>query len=286
MCLKENIFGSNAEEKNFKYLKSKWGEFFAIYPQFSYAQLFDVDKLKLKPDEKDTLLKMSVDYIICDKVNGKPLMCIEFDGLTKGYNKGDNFKGDKFIREDINSTRKWKFDLKLKIAKENKLPFYIVSYEEFAPLADVTLSIIDGIIGHTLASKDLYKLFNEYANKEKRSLSELEVENLLSEVELDLEKKYNPLSRAVDKFYELWGHGFITEKTMRSYSPEDENYVGLEASCVCSKGEIIQKACMRDIESQEFHPYAILEDICIILLIQKLKPFKELKQITYKILGY
>ncbi len=124
----------------------------------------------MEDGEKDYLFKTDIDYTICDKNKDKPLMCIEFDGRSGGYNR----EGE-YIQIKNDPDRKRKLELKLRIANENDFPFFIISFPE-TEKTDLSeklhLTVIDGIIGQTLAQiyfpsqviEDLNDVINYWEN--------------------------------------------------------------------------------------------------------------------------
>ena len=148
MSVKKSVFGSVGEERGFRSIEHTWGEEYAIYPQFQWSALFTPD-----PNWKDTsnlFFKTSVDYVFCEK-SGRPLLAIDFDGMGRGFDRNGEYIQ---IEPTRDPHRKVKFDFKLRWARNNGFPYYIVSSEEFAQLGDdVQLNVVDGIIGSTLAKR-------------------------------------------------------------------------------------------------------------------------------------
>ena len=62
-------------------------------------------------------------------------------------------------RGNTDRSRKRKFDIKLRFSQQNDFPYYIVSSEEFKFLGDgIELTVVDGIIGSTIAKKHFLAL--------------------------------------------------------------------------------------------------------------------------------
>lgn len=123
MSVKNSVFGSKSEERGFRSIEHTWGEDYAIYPQIPWSALFTPD-----PKWKDTanlFFKTSVDYVFCEK-GGRPLLAIDFGGMGSGFDRN----GEYIQTEPISDPhRKVKFDYKLRWAKNNGFPYYIVSSE-------------------------------------------------------------------------------------------------------------------------------------------------------------
>ena len=117
MTIRESVFGSKSEERVYGHLKSVWGDTINIYHNLPFANVIDINSIDLNYYTRNTgrwksfLFKTSVDFVVCDESN-KPILCIEFDGMTGGYNKGT-----KVFQETEDIKRREKLELKLKIAK-------------------------------------------------------------------------------------------------------------------------------------------------------------------------
>lgn len=251
MVLKETVFGSKSEEKVFEHLNSVWKDKFNIYHNLPFAQIFDVKSINLRdyvddiPLWKRFLLMTSVDYVICDKKN-KPLMCIEFDGMCGGYNKGTNY-----FQNNPDKNRKHKLELKLRIARNHIFPFYIVSYEETEPLSkkskynlDLNLTVVDAIIGQTMKHyllqdkvEEQLDLYEDYLD----SMSEYEKNEFIQEriidAEVELELIWDPIAIKAAKLGQILyskglvtsGHGYrFIEKPKAPNIKGFNDYEGLE----------------------------------------------------------
>ena len=160
MSVKKSVFGSKSEERGFRSIEHTWGENYAIYPQFPWSGLFIPD-----PKWKDTsnlFFKTSVDYVFCEK-GGRPLLAIDFDGMGRGFDRNGEYVQTEATSDPY---RKAKFDYKLRYAKNNGFPYYIVSSEEFTRLGnDVQLTVVDGIIGSTLARQAFHERSESYVKE-------------------------------------------------------------------------------------------------------------------------
>lgn len=85
MKVKDSIFGGGPERRLFRSLESTWSERIDIYPNLPFASILSFSDARLTDVERQFLFKTSVDYTACEK-SGRPLACVEFDGLGHGYN--------------------------------------------------------------------------------------------------------------------------------------------------------------------------------------------------------
>ena len=100
--------------------------------------------------ERNFLYKTSVDYTLCTK-RGKTLVSVEFDGFCHGFSRDRKYVE---IISYIDRNRKRKFDLKLRLCEKVRYPLFVVSYDEKVSIGeDVTLTIIDGLIGQVLIKR-------------------------------------------------------------------------------------------------------------------------------------
>jgi hypothetical protein len=181
-----------------------------IYHNLPFAIIFDINTIDLKKYTnnihlwKRFLLMTSVDFVVCNEKN-KPLMCIEFDGISGGYNKGT-----KYFQDRNDKKRKNKLELKLKIAKDHNLPFYIISYEETWDLSEsfdesdldsINLTVVDGIIGQTMKHQlleDKVKEYLDFYDDSLNSMVEFEknefIQGLVIDAEVELELKWDPIA--------------------------------------------------------------------------------------------
>src|SRR5437667_9480633 len=147
--IRKSVFGSRGEKELFTSLHSQWGPKFDLWPSLPLAQIIDVESAGhyLKEKERDFFLKTNIDYTLCTR-SGRPILSIEFDGLGKGFSRRGEYVQQAATAD---SHRKLKLDLKLKVAKNEKYPFFVVSFEESKALDQNTnLTIVDGIIGQVL----------------------------------------------------------------------------------------------------------------------------------------
>jgi hypothetical protein len=302
MNLRKSIFDSAHEKELFNHLESNWKNHFKIYPQLPFTKIFNVDQLNVSFKEKDFILKTNIDYTICDKLD-KPLMCIEFDGWSHGYNRGGEY-----IQIVEDPLRKKKLELKLKIAIEKNFPFYIIAYDEKVYFSEnIHLTVIDGIIGETIAKINFKEKINEYLEDSKGildSMSEYErheyIQDLVISTEFELELKWNPISRRASEIQSiLHDRGIVLNFTYQYLSkpelPEIKDFFDIErlearldamkniewqgckASCETPKGKVIQQAWVRNFEGMHASPLIIVKNIAELLLFCKVAKINGIK---------
>jgi hypothetical protein len=156
MKVRESIFGSNSERKNYYRLLRRWGKDYHIHQNHPFLMLFDVS-----PDEVggkqffNYLAKTSIDYLICDE-NDKPLIGIDFDGMQQGKNIGDKYVPSKGFDEK----RAWGFETKLRIAAQANFPYLVVGDEEFDLISGTRFTLIDCLVGTFLAKNAFDREFS------------------------------------------------------------------------------------------------------------------------------
>jgi hypothetical protein len=144
MPVHDSIFGSKSEEIGYRDIKRTWGDEYAVYPQVPWAQLFDLEPAQWR-GTTNFFYQTSVDYVLCK--NGRPLLAIDFDGLGRGCDRAFKYVQ---VEATKDRRRKEKFDVKLRCARDNDFPYHIVSYEEFQPIGETHLTVVDAIISNVL----------------------------------------------------------------------------------------------------------------------------------------
>jgi hypothetical protein len=214
MTVRRTIFGGTNEEELFRSIKSGWQEKFSIYPQVPFCQVFDLENLPITKKQIDFLRKTSIDYTLCTK-NGRPLLCVEFDGMGHGFSRNGEYVE---VHPSLDTYRKLKLDLKLKIAELEKFPFYVVSYDEKVSISEeIHLNVVDGIIGQTFKHRDLPRIAKEWLDDEKDvldSLSESDrderIQDIVIGAEVEAELNWDPIAkRHADLEWELLKQGFF-----------------------------------------------------------------------------
>lgn len=214
--IKTSVFGSRAEKELFTSLRSQWGARFDLWPSLPLAQIVDVESAKryLKEKERDFFLKTNIDYTLCT-TNGRPILSVEFDGLGKGFSR----RGEYVQQEPtVDPHRKLKLDLKLRVAQNEKYPFFVVSFEESKLLNEnVSLTIIDGIIGQVLAKREFQEslpiLYDEHKDRIESLPSSSRhdyIQDLVLDAETLAELKWDPIAELAAKYeHEAFEKGIV-----------------------------------------------------------------------------
>lgn len=139
MGVRKTVFGSRAERANYQKLQSRWGGEYGLWHNLPFLNIFtreallDPDSLDLRPlaiSDLDwqRLKKTSVDYVLCDRDNDKPLVAIDFDGIQDGYNTGRVYRPSS---ENPSPWRDQIMTLKLKVAHGSLFPYFVVGFRHF-----------------------------------------------------------------------------------------------------------------------------------------------------------
>lgn len=159
----DSIFESSSERENFYKLRRQWDDGYRVYPNLNFLNVYKPDKIRkrltLTDNQFEFLKKTDVDYTLCDW-GDKPVVCIEFDGIQKGFSVGLKYNSS----EQKIPLRKKNFEMKLKIAKELSIPLFVVSPQQFNNIATgVKLTIVDGIVSHAIAIRKFEASLKKYA---------------------------------------------------------------------------------------------------------------------------
>ena len=192
MGVRETVFGSKEEKRYFRKLQKTWGITLNIYHNIPFLNVFTArDELidengnifKISEFEYDKLKKTSIDFVVCNKKD-EPILCIEFDGLSQGFNVGTNY----IIPEEKpeRKGRKEFFELKLRVAHGSLFPYFILGSEQFKGISgSVYLTIADAIIGEILSAQERNNSYNSGFMPSKYGYSEKEFETLTEEQKRD-----------------------------------------------------------------------------------------------------
>ena len=240
MAVRETVFGSKSEERGFRSIEHTWGDDYRLFPQFPFSALFAPDR-SIK-DTTNFFYKTSVDYLLCTR-KGKPLLAIDFDGLGQGFNKDGLYV--QVAKTPRDPQRKLKFDFKLRIAKQNSFPYYIVGSEEFERIAKgIQLTVVDGMIGSVLAKiqfgeqaqATIDDLEGEIADLRPDYLQDV-IESRLVWLEANLYHRFSPILQETSKIrFELtagqpgkwlWGSKFMSRPD-QSDAKSPFNWIGFE----------------------------------------------------------
>lgn len=161
MAINKHVFGSAGEKRAFDALGRQWGNKFRIYHNLPFLNVITTEGLldfhgDLRPitvsrPDRDRLKKTSIDFTLCD-ASDAPVLCIEFDGLRKGFNVGTTYTTrDSEIRP---GWRKSITELKLRVAHGSGMPFIVLCSSYFERISSRTqLTVVDGIIGDYIATQ-------------------------------------------------------------------------------------------------------------------------------------
>lgn len=199
MKVREHVFGSSSEKELYVSLKSHWSKHFNLYPQLPFTSLVDLSESDLSYDEKNFLYSSSVDYTLCTR-NDKPLVSVEFDGLSRGFSRNGSYVQ---VVASKDAYRKKKLDLKLQVCQELKYPLLVISYEEKVPIDEETaLTIADGLIGQVLAHRQFLSGFSAFLEEHKEHYENLSpneqheyIQGLVIDYQVMQELEWNPLSK-------------------------------------------------------------------------------------------
>lgn len=220
--IRKSVFGSRGEKELFTSLHTQWGSKFDLWPSLPFAQIIDVGTVGhyLKEKERDFFLKTNIDYTLCTR-SGRPILSIEFDGLGKGFSR----RGE-YVQQaaTVDPHRKLKLDLKLKVAQNENYPFFVVSFEESKVLdQDISLTIVDGIIGQVLAKQEFRKSVETLYEDNRDRIESLPsssqheyIQDLVLDAETIAELKWDPIAVLAAKYdHEAYEKGII-----KSYKTE------------------------------------------------------------------
>jgi len=291
MGIRKSIFDGYHEHNIYKRLRSKWAEHFNIYPQLPFTKIFDIESLNVNEKEMEFLKKTNIDITICDKED-RPIMCIEFDGLSNGYNKGSEY-----IQIKKDPLRKKKLQLKLRVASRNEFPFFIISYDEEKNISEhIYLTIIDSIIGQTIAKMNFLEAANKLINQEINimdSMNECDrseyLHDIIKSIEIGMELEWDPIARmAAELQAVLFQRNIVLKMSYKPLSkPElpdvdlfddeglekikkamaDIEWHGYEVTCETLKGKVIETAWVRNFENEWASPMIIVKNIAELLAL-------------------
>ena len=197
MPVKKSIFGSKGEEGGFRSIAHSWGDQYYVASNFQFAQLFEPDE-NIR-DKSNFFFKTSIDYILCSK-DYAPILAIDFDGLGQGFSRDRQYVQTKRTEDPH---RKIKFDFKIQYAEKNRFPYYIVSSDEFEHLGkDISLTVVDGIIGSVLAKKDFDEQIPLVIQEHRADIENLPAydrqdyfQDLVTSQEVESDFAYNPITQ-------------------------------------------------------------------------------------------
>lgn len=217
MAVKQHVFGSNAERAAWDKLRRRWGDGYSLYPNLPFLMVFDTKGVVdvsawpevlpaplISAQEFNRLKKTSIDFTLCDAA-GKPLVCVEFDGLQEGFNVGTSYRA-------ADPTDPWRdaiLTLKLRVAHGSLFPYFVVGSEQFEDISDaVRVCVVDALIGSALAGQALRErasrftpedigMTNEDFERLPRSAQDEVIAAWFVGVEAEADVAHNPVFAAV-----------------------------------------------------------------------------------------
>ena len=307
--IRKSVFGSRGEKELFSSLHSQWGAKFDLWPSLPLAQIIDVESVGhyLKEKELDFFLKTNIDYTLCTR-SGKPILSVEFDGLGKGFSRQGEYVQQ---APTTDPHRKLKLDLKLRVAQNEKYPFFVVAFEESKSLdKDISLTIVDGIIGQVLAKKEfreslrtLYDDHRDIIESLPSSSQQDNVQDLVWDAETLAELKWDPIAKLAAKYeHDAFERGIIKSyKTEYLNDPELPNgdpftdlsvlekrieamknavRVGCRIIADTPKVAIIETVWLRNFEDNLVSPLHIAGNIAELLVFKRALDLAEIYGIT------
>lgn len=308
MGIKQNVFASKAEKKNFEKLARTWSDTYRIYHNLPFLNIFTLDDLfdysdwarpvplSLSEDEILALKKASVDYVLCD-LDDSPLVCIEFDGLQNGFSVGMDYYPDR-LPPRLRPWRRRITELKLRVAHGSLFPFFVVGSEQFKDITPhARLTIVDGIIGEVLSVLATRQRFSKGFDPEEVGFSQEQFDDLPSYVqheliqdwaigvEVHMELEYNPVSRkSAEEQYRLGVSSFTMEHFQYPSIPPDisvedriaafENAIMFGTRVILHSqdhGDIEGEAWLPNFQAANFSPLGLVDGIAALIALDELR---------------
>jgi hypothetical protein len=255
----------------FRALQTRWSPKLNIYPNLPLTNIIGGDSASLAPNEVRFLRSTSVDYTLCDR-SDRPILSIEFDGLGEGFSRSGNYVPRFVTTKDPN--RLWKLNFKLKIYESHFYPLFVVSFPEATPLgSDLSLAVVDGIIGYALAGLSTQARIDDQieALHGLGSAGREFVEDLVMGAEVEMRMEWDPIYRKVSEIQDAliqheprlkWSvrgldpsevthtaarspHPEIARDRMRAF--EEAQRLGHEVSVETTRGTITESVWVRNV---------------------------------------
>ncbi len=309
MGTNETVFASRAERSNHRKLESRWGDRYNVWHNLPFLNVFTRENL-INPDINDIraltipdtdwqrLKKTSIDYVLCDKEQDAPLVCIDFDGLQNGFNFGREYLAGV---ENPSPWRQQITSLKLLVAHGSFFPYFVVGSSHFANISDrVRRSIVDGLIGVVLAKKAFSDRMARGFTAEDFGLSDQEwdamppwelsefIEDHFVSIEIDSELEHNPLYAEVAR---LWGelgfprgsHRFVdcsqTKRSPTGRLLQEGPLIGAEYTVHTSDvGSITRTAWLPNFHVPGFSGFGLVEEIAHLMALDGVRNRRRLLQ--------
>jgi hypothetical protein len=298
MKIRKMIFGSDPEYNLFKALQDRWSKDFDLWPSLPFSCIVELEKSEpsLSYKERDFFYNTNIDYTLCTK-SGSPVLSIEFDGLGKGFSRNGEYIQ---IKESRDPYRKIKLDLKIRMAKIIDYPFYVISFEESEKLApDLSLTIVDGIIGQVLAKKIFREKINTLYDENREMIESLPnyaqreyMQNLVCDAGTIAELRSDPIAELGSKYLleatekgiiSGWKEEFLNDPALPEGDPFEDPAilekridviksavrVGFQIIINTPKVAIIEPVWVRNFEDNFISPSHIAKNIAEMLAFKK-----------------
>jgi hypothetical protein len=302
MGTNKTVFASRAERSNHRKLESQWGDRYNVWHNLPFLNVFTRENL-INPDFNDLraliipdtdwqrLKRTSIDYVLCDKKQDAPLICIDFDGLQNGFNFGREYLAGV---EEPSPWRHQIMTLKLLVAHGSLFPYFVVGSSHFAEISDsVRRSIVDGLIGVVLAKKafsdriargftaaDFGLSEEDWDAMPPWELSDLVEEQFVS-MEIDADFEHNPIYGDVAR---LWGelgfprgsHRFVdcpgAKRSPAGRLLEEGPLIGAEHTVHTSDvGSITRTAWLPNFDVPGFAGLGLVEEIAHLMALDEVR---------------
>ena len=301
MGVNKQVFGSEPERRAFQRLSRNWGDKYRIYHNLPFLNVFNTENLlcldgeeynlQLSDSDRNKLKKTSIDFVFCD-LDDAPVVCIEFDGLRKGFNAGTEY-----VTKAGPVKKGWRkviTELKLKVAHASMFPYVVVCSQYFEDISSQTrLSLVDAIIGDVLASRATQEAFSKGFNPEEcgypveqfDALSESDKHEIMQDwvlsVELECSMIHNPIFRRSAELSQQVGnprtsHSFLSYPELPEAISERaaamENLLLNGARCVVTdrKGrEFVGEAWVPNFKSPAVSGYGFLMEMAEVIALDK-----------------
>lgn len=298
MGRKRSVFDSDSEREYFFKIKSIWNKRgFEVYPQLPFSKILEIDTLDVNSKERKFLLMTNIDITLCR--DNQAILSIEFDGVSYGFSRYGKYVQVKDYSQDMN--RKLKLDLKISLCEKDKYPFYVVSYDEFYhPDSTTQLTIIDGIIGQTLANLDFRNKIDGAIEDNRAYIENLShdehywvVQDIITDQEIESEYEWDPIVQKNAEMFNLlhengykpigWSQGHM--EYPEAYSPpsffdikglhkrlediKNAEKIGCKYAVKIDNTEYTAEFWMRNIDGSFASPLLITEHIAEMLAYTK-----------------
>jgi hypothetical protein len=297
VTLRKTVFDSLSERDLFQALRTTWSDRLNVFAQLPFSKILDFEHSSLTPGERDYLLKTNVDITVCTKEH-RPLLSLEFDGIGHGFSRRGEYMQ---VVPTSDPYRKLKLDLKLRLAKEDQYPLFVISYDEKNPASpSTTLTIVDGIIGQVLAYYGFREAIGETVRQHEAEIAELApderdivIQDLVTGVEVEEEIKWDPIAREAARLEgTAWTRNLCRSLTVedlfdpplpsgdpfrnpeiilqRGKAMKEARRVGCRVVVETKDGKVSQTVWLRNFEGFPIWPPLIAKNLARLLVFQRI----------------